>query len=78
MNSHKAVFKEELGKGVGVKVTLHVSGSVKPYFCRSRLIPHALRGKVELELQHLVEQGIIKPVETSEWAAPILAILKPD
>ena len=78
LNSHKAVFKEELGKAVGVTATLHVSDNAKPYFCRSRPIPHALRGKVELELQRLVEQGVIEPVETSEWAAPIVPVLKPD
>ena len=78
LDSHKAVFKEELGKAVGVTATLHVSDNAKPYFCRSRPIPHALRGKVELELQRLVEQGVTEPVETSEWAAPIVPVLKPD
>ena len=58
LNSHKAVFKEELGKAVGVTATLHISNNAKPYFCRSRPIPHAIRGKVELELQCLVKQGI--------------------
>ena len=78
LNSHKAVFKEELGKSVGVTATLHVSDNGKLYFCRSRPIPHALRGKVELELQRLVEQGAIEPVEMSEWAAPIVPIVKLD
>ena len=67
-----------LRKIVGITATPHVSGNTKPYFCRSRSIPYALRGKVELELQHLVEQGIIEPVETSEWAAPIVSVLKSD
>ena len=55
-----------------------MSDNAKPYFCRSRLIPHALRGKVELELQRLAEQGVIEPVEMSEWAAPIVSVVKPD
>ena len=62
LNSHKAIFKEELGKAVGVTATLHVSDNANPYFCRSTPIPRALRGKVELELQPLVEQGVIEPV----------------
>ena len=78
LNSHKAVFKEELRKSVGVTATLHVSDNGKLYFCRSRPIPHALRGKVELELQRLIEQGAIEPVEMSEWAAPIVPIVKLD
>ena len=70
LNSRKAVLKEELGKAVGVTATLHVSDNAKPYFCRSRPILHVLRGKVELELQRLVEQRVIEPVEMSEWVLP--------
>ena len=78
LNGHSSIFNEELGKAVGITATLHVSDNAKPYFCRYRPIPHALRHKVELELQRLVEQGVIEPVESSEWAAPIVPVLKPD
>ena len=75
LNSHSPVFQEDLGKAVGITATLHASDNAKPYFCRTRPIPHALRGKVEQELRR---QGVIEPVETSEWAAPIVPVLKPD
>ena len=78
LNSHSSIFNEELGKAVGITATLHVSDNAKPYFCRYKPIPHALRHKVELELQRLVEQRVIEPVESSEWAAPIVPVLKPD
>ena len=78
LNSHSSIFNEELGKAVGITATLHVSDNAKPYFCRYRPIPHALRHKVELELQRLVEQRVIEPVESSEWAAPMVPVLKPD
>ena len=75
---HSSIFNEELGNAVGITATLHVSDNTKPYFCRYRPIPHALRHKVELELQRLVEQRVIESVESSEWAAPIVPVLKPD
>ena len=78
LNSYSSIFNEELGKAVGITATLHVSDNAKPYFCRYRPIPHALRHKVELELLRLVEQGVIEPVESSEWATPIVPVLKPD
>ena len=33
---------------------------------------------VEKELEHLVTEGILKPISHSEWAAPIVPIIKPD
>ena len=41
-------------------------------------MPYALREKVEQELDWLKREGIIEPVEDSEWAAPIVAVLKAD
>ena len=35
-----------------------------------------MRGKVEQELDRLQKKGIIKPVKFSDWAAPIVPVLK--
>lgn len=43
-----------------------------------RRIPIALQGKVELELDRLLQQGIITPVEASEWLAPVVVASKPN
>ena len=37
-----------------------------------------MREKVEHELNHLQKQGNIKPVAFSDWAAPIVPVLKKD
>lgn len=34
--------------------------------------------KVKVELERLTNQGIIEPGKLSEWAAPIVPVLKPD
>ena len=78
LDKHKAVFKDELGEAVGITAKLHVSTNTKPYFCRARPVPHSLRHKIEEELQRLQEQKVIEPVQMSEWAAPIVPVLKPD
>ena len=78
LQKHKTVFKEELGEAVGITAKLHVSTNIKPYFCRARPVPHALKSKIEQELQHLQDQKVIEPVQMSEWAAPIEPVLKPD
>ena len=37
-----------------------------------------MRDKVEKELNRLVAEGTLEPVELAEWAAPIVSVLKPD
>jgi len=39
---------------------------------------HTLKGKVEQELHNITVQGVIEPVEMSEWTAAIVPVLKPD
>ena len=76
LDCHKAVFSSELGEAKGVTAKLHVSDNTKPYFCRAQPVPHALKGKVEQELERLKQQKVIEPVQMSEWAALIVPILK--
>ena len=78
LQKHKTVFKEELGEAVGITAKLHVSTNIKPSFCRARPVPHALKSKIEQELQRLQDQKLIEPVQMSEWAAPIVPVPKPD
>ena len=37
-----------------------------------------MQQKLHKELERLQEQGIIEPVQFSDWAAPIVLVLKPD
>ena len=37
-----------------------------------------MKGKIEEELTRLQEEGTIESVQFSEWAAPIVPIMKPD
>ncbi|XP_062514560.1 uncharacterized protein K02A2.6-like [Corticium candelabrum] len=50
----------------------------KPKFHRPRPIPYALHSKVDAELERMRKEGILKPVDKSEWAAPIVVVRKGD
>ena len=41
-------------------------------------MPYILRERVEKELDRLLNEGIIEPVQFSDWAAPIVPIAKED
>ena len=75
---HEEGFKKELGTLKGAKPKVHVPEGATPRFFKPRSLPYAKRGKVESEIDRLVGEGILKPVEFSEWAAPIVPVLKPD
>ena len=49
-----------------------------PQFYKARSVPFALREKIETELDHLVAEGVIAPVESCKWAAPIVPVMKQD
>ena len=78
MEHHSDVFREELGHIKGAPVTLNVDSSQQPRFFKARPVPYALRTKVETELSCLQGQGMIEPVSFSDWAAPIVPVMKGD
>ena len=49
-----------------ITAKLHVDLQARPKFYRPRSIPYAMREKVEVELDHLRQQGIIEPVQFSD------------
>ena len=76
LSKHSHVFQEGLGKLMNVKVKLSIDPTVTPKFHKARSLPFALKEKVEAELQRLKEQGNISPVTYSDWAAPIVPVMK--
>lgn len=54
---------------------MKVDPNTKPIFCKAFHVSYALHEKVDKELESL---GIIEPMQYSEWAAPIVAVLKTD
>ena len=73
---YKDLFTAGLGKLEGVTAKLYIDETVQPRYCKPRPVPLAMRTKVECELDRLQEEGVIRPVEFSEWAAPIVPVLK--
>ena len=78
LHKHRMLFSNELGTLQGTKVTLQVDASVQPKFCKARPVPLALQKKVAAELDQLEASGVIEKVTFSEWAAPIVPVLKQD
>ena len=73
---YKLVRTESLGTLKGVKAKLTVEKGVQPKFCRSRIVPYAIKPYFEKELERLQKEGIISPVEYSQWASGVVPVAK--
>ena len=72
------VFQPGLGPVQGVRATLHVKDDAVPSFHKSRAVPFSLRTAVDKELTRLHDEGVIYPVDFSEWGTPLVCIPKTD
>ena len=61
-------------KDIEAKVVLE--DDCTPKFYRPRPVAYALREKVEQELDRLQRAGVISPVDSCEWATPIVPVVK--
>ena len=79
MQKHAQLFKEGLRTLQGLaKAKIHVDPTATPIFHKARLVPYALIEKIEQDLERLERAGTIELVHYSEWATPIVPLMKSD
>ncbi|XP_062556975.1 uncharacterized protein K02A2.6-like [Armigeres subalbatus] len=72
------VFSNEMGLCTKTKVRLTLKGEPKPVYRPKRPVSYSVQGAVENELHRLQNLGILKPINHSDWAAPIVVVRKPN
>ena len=70
LKKHTDVFKEELGTVKQMEVQM--DPAAQPQFFHPCPISLLLRPRVEKELERVVQDKVIKPVQFSEWVASIV------
>lgn len=70
------LWRDELGTFNKFTVTLQLKQNSTPKFFKPRPVPFALKVTVEKELNRLVSLGILVPVDYSQYATPIVPVLK--
>ena len=78
LQDYSDVFREGLGTITPFKAHLIVTPNAVPRFHRPRQVPYALKSQVEQELNRLEREGVLKRVNHSQWAAPIVTVPKKD
>ena len=78
LTKYSEVFQDGLGSLKGYEVRIEVYPNATPRFCKARTLQYAMREKVGEELVRLVAEGTLDPEEYSDWAAPIVVVVKSD
>ena len=76
LQKHESLFSDELGTVQPQKATLHVKPDATPKFFKPCPVPFAIKDAIGQELDRLEKQGIVRKVDSSDWAAPILCAFK--
>eukprot|EP00731_Ephydatia_muelleri_P001691 Em0001g1691a len=78
LDRHSLLFKDELGTIKGVTAKIYMDPAAHPQFFKPRPLPLALKASVEKELEKLQRENVISPVQFSDWAAPVVPVVKGD
>ena len=70
------MFEPGLGHCTKAKAHLQLKDSVQPKYLNSRPIAFSRLDTINEELDKLINQGVIKKVDFSEWATPIVVVMK--
>ena len=75
LEKYKDVFCYDVRSVKGITAKLSPKEN-KPKYVKARAVPFSLRAKVEEELDRLEAEGTLTKVQRSDWATPIVPVLK--
>ena len=75
---YPTLFKDDLGTFSGPPHKLHISEEATPVAVQLRPVPFSQKQAVEEEICLLDRQGVWEPVQSSQWAHPMVVVPKKD
>ena len=72
------IFDPGLGKVTGFKATLDLKPDYRPKFCKARTVPFALVEPIGKELDRMEREGILVKTDSSQFASPVVPVVKSD
>ena len=70
------IFSSELGTMKNEKAKTYLKSNSIPKFLKASPVPYALKNKIELGIERMAKNNILEPVDVSEWATPIVPVIK--
>ena len=78
LEEYKDLFDGTLGTWKGTPYHVELKKDAEPYHARAFPIPKTYEQTLRMEVDRLVEIGVLKKVNRSAWAAPTFIIPKKD
>ena len=78
LSKYEDLFDGTLGQWTEAPYDVKLRKEATPYHARAYPIPRAYEATMKLEVDRLVQIGVLKKVNRSEWAAPTFIIPKKD
>jgi len=78
LQRYPEVLDSEVGEIKNYECDIKLRPDAKPIFCKARAVPFTVRKKLDIEYDRLVKKGLFEWVDTSEWATPVVTVVKPD
>ena len=76
LRKYESMFDGTLGDYTGSEYKIELQDNIKPYHAKPFPIPRVHEETLKKEVNRLVEIGVLKRVNNSEWAAPTFIIPK--
>lgn len=76
LKEYASLTDPSIAKITNIQARLILKKEVNPVFLKPRSVPFRMRTQVEEELDRLTQDGILEKVNHSDWATPIVPVLK--
>ena len=76
LQKHESMFDGTLGTYTGSKYKIELQEGAKPYHAKAFPIPRIHEETLKKEVNRLVDIGVLKRINNSQWAAPTFIIAK--
>uniref|UniRef100_A0A2H6MZN8 Peptidase A2 domain-containing protein n=1 Tax=Micrurus carvalhoi TaxID=3147026 RepID=A0A2H6MZN8_9SAUR len=64
------IFEDTLGCYKGTPISLNLDPKIAPIRLKPRRVPLALKTKVDTQLDKLIAQGVLEPIDFAKWETP--------
>ena len=78
LKKYEPLFDGSLGTWNTAPIKIELKPDAIPYYCKPYPVPFSQEQKLKEEVERLVEWGILRKKNNSEWGAPMFIIKKPD